>query len=268
MNLFHIQLITSFFVGGICATLLSIFAERANKQIAGIIIGLPTTILLSYIFIAWVLGTDSIASVAPTTPLSTGVALIFLLVYLKIARSLCVSKIPLISISLIGGLAVWFAIMIPIGRMHFSNLWLSVALQLLICLAGHLILVKAHKVDSKPRKINYTWPQKIGRAAFTGLVIVTATLLAKLIGPVWGGVFSGFPAVFSSTLVILHLMHDTDFLYHVFYTAPLGHLQCTVFIVAAVYLFPLLGIAGGFVLSYGITIAFSYLLMKSARAKL
>ncbi len=265
MNLFYLQLLTSFLVGGICATLLTIFAERSTKQIAGIIIGLPTTIPLGYVFISWVLGPQAIQDVAPTTPLSVGASLIFLLVYLKIASTFKISKIPLIAASLIGGLSVWFVIMIPFGFFKFTNVWLAVAVQLFICLIGHILLVKNYRVKSEPRKIAYTWSQKIGRAVFTGLVIVLATLLSKVAGPVWGGIFSGFPAVFSSTLVTIHLIHDTDFLYHIFYSAALGHLQCTVFIIAAFYAFPLLGILGGFFLSYAITIVFSYLLMKAAQ---
>lgn len=268
MNLFYLQLLTSFIVGGIGATVLSLFAERASKKTAGLIIGLPTTIPIGYFFIAWTVSPSAIKEVAPVSLISLAAALIFLILYLKVARTLKLSKIPLIIASCVIALIGWLMVVLPFGFTHFSNLWLGLAIQLVVCFIGHTILMSNHKVDSQPRSINYTSLQKAVRAVFTGLIIVLTTYLSKTVGAEWGGVLSSFPAVFSSTLVILHVVHDTEFLHHVFYNAALGHLQCTVFIIVASFLFPLLGIIGGLLTTYGVTIAFAYFLYTRVQARL
>jgi len=76
-NLFALQLITSFFVGGSLIALLSFIAERASEKMAGVIISLPATISISYFFIGWVLSPVKVAEIAPAAPVLAGGTLMF-----------------------------------------------------------------------------------------------------------------------------------------------------------------------------------------------
>ena len=59
--------------------------------------------------------------------------------------------------------------------------------------------------------IRYTPLQIAWRAAFSGLVIAFVSGMSRVGGPVWGGVFSAFPANFTSTLVITSRSVSVDF---------------------------------------------------------
>ena len=85
-KLFIIQLITSFFVGGAFIALLVTLAERTSKQLAGVIIIFPSTIALSFFFLAWVLSPEAVAHVAPVAILSTAINFILFLIYPYVAN--------------------------------------------------------------------------------------------------------------------------------------------------------------------------------------
>ena len=82
VNVFLTQVIASFIVGGIFVAALSIFAERAKKKAAGVIISLPSTVLVSYFFIGWTLSPQAVADIVPVTILVSGVIHLFLIAYL------------------------------------------------------------------------------------------------------------------------------------------------------------------------------------------
>ena len=85
-NLFYIQLITSFIAGGITIAGLSYFAERAPKKIAGIVISLPSTVVITYIFIGWTLSAEDVGRIAPATLMMGGVVQLFAIVYIYLSK--------------------------------------------------------------------------------------------------------------------------------------------------------------------------------------
>ncbi len=52
MDIFHLQLLVSFLVGGAITAVLSLVAEKSHTKIAGVIVALPSTIAIGYFFIA------------------------------------------------------------------------------------------------------------------------------------------------------------------------------------------------------------------------
>ncbi len=61
------------------------------------------------------------------------------------------------------------------------------------------------KISSQDKlQVSYPPSQLIWRALFGGAVIALAVFMGKLGGPLLGGIFGSFPAMFLSTLVITY----------------------------------------------------------------
>jgi glycopeptide antibiotics resistance protein len=87
-----------------------------------------------------------------------------------------------------------------------------------------------------------------------------SVVLSQIDGPVLGGIAAAFPAVFTSTLIILNRSRGTEFSRAM--TKPLvlcGILTIIPFSVAVRYLYPILGIWFGTLFSYVLIIPLAIL---------
>lgn len=262
MDLFHIQLITSFLVGGSLIALLSIISERIPEKIAGVVLMLPSTLALSYLFISWSIGSDQIPYAVPPTLMTMGTVMVFLTIYLYLSK-IKLTKIKSILLSLIGGVSFWLLINLPLTILEINKGWVFAFAGFFIgtLFAIFFVTRKTH-TKSKLTAITYTWPQKVFRAFFAGAIITLAVYLAKTLGPMWGGVFGSYPAVFTSTLTMLHWHYDSAFLFRTFKFAPLANFAFLIFIFASIYTFPAWGTLGGFFGAYLISLPAYILLAK------
>jgi len=265
-NLFYIKIITSFFVGGIIIAGLSFFAERANKKIAGIVLSLPSTVMIGYFFIAWATSPEAIFDIAPITIATDGAILFFSIVYIYFSK-IKINKILSILLSTILGLSTWLIISIPLAIIKFDNLLLSLIIYLIPVSISYYFLTHKNKIEKTPDKLTYSNTQKIGRAIFAGSIIALSVYLSKVIHPFWGGIFSGFPAAFLSTFIILHWYYDSQILFKIAKTIPIGSIVFIIYIWTARYSFPAFGIWGGTILSYLISLVFFFILMKFQNKK-
>lgn len=249
ISFFTLQVIISFVVGGLFISGLSIFAEKTNKKAAGIILSLPSTVLVSYFFIGWTLSPEAVAEIVPVTIAGTGLVLAFAITYLY-ASKINVSKVASILISSTLGLSVWFMGAIPLAILEFSSLFTALAVYIPVALMGYYFLTIRPKITIPIKKPTYSLQEKIGRAVFGGTIIALAVFLAKTLSPFWGGIFAGFPALFLSTLIILHRLYDSEYLFRTFHNVPLGLLVTIAFPVTAVYTYPAFGIILGSIIAY------------------
>ena len=118
---------------------------------------------------------------------------------------------------------------------------------LLVLIADFLLHRRTH---TKAPALSYTTGQKIGRAAFVGLIIVIVLVLGKTLDVVWGGIFAMFPAAFSSTLMLLHWYYDSNSVSAAAQNAPIGSLSICVYSIAVMFVFPKFGFIIGTVLAY------------------
>ena len=77
MDLFWIKLILSFFIGGTYIAFTIWIAEKFGSKIGGIILGLPSTTLVSLIFIAWTQDVSAVLTALPTTTAALSVSALF-----------------------------------------------------------------------------------------------------------------------------------------------------------------------------------------------
>ena len=92
------------------------------------------------------------------------------------------------------------------------------------------------------------------------MVITLAVYLANVLSPFWGGIFSGFPAVYLSTFTILYWYYDSDMLFKIGKAIPLGSLVYTPFIIAAIFTFPAFGIIFGTLAAYAVALVGFFIL--------
>ena len=103
----------------------------------------------------------------------------------------------------------------------------------------------------KGQAIHYRVSDVVLRGVGAGSLVLISVFLSQIGGPVLGGIAAAFPAVFTSTLIILKKSRGTEFSRAV--TKPLvlsGILTIYPFTVAVRYLYPIIGIELGTLVSY------------------
>ena len=248
-KLFIIQLVTSFIVGGAIIALISIIAERASEKIAGIIISLPSTVAISMFFIGWTLSPEKVAEIAPMLPAAIGVVMIYAITYLYLSK-IKLSKWKSISLSVIGSLTVWFVLAAPLAIFEFNDLFLSILIYLVVAAIAYYFLTIKPGVALEQKLLKYSMKEKLFRAIFSGSIITLAVFLSRALGPFWGGIFGMFPAVFLSTMIILHWNYNSEFLFKVWKNSPIGTIIFCVYSLSLIYTFPAFGIFFGTLASY------------------
>lgn len=248
-------------MGGGFTAFLSFTAERVSEKNAGIIISLPSTVAISFFFIGWSTSPEKVADFAPILPLTIGSIMIFTITYLYLSK-INLPKITSIIICALTSVIVWLAMNVPFAIFQFKNLSINLTIYLFLMLIGYYFITIRPKTEPYTKLIKYTLPQKIWRASFSGSIICLAVLFAKILGPFWGGIFSGFPAVYLSSLTILHWYYDSNFLFRVWRNSPIGSVVFIVFPLSAIYTFPNFGILIGTVLSYVASLLMFFIVTK------
>ena len=197
---FFYKLVLSFLVGSVWVTLSTLAAEKYGSKVGGLIGGLPSTVVVALLFIGLTQSSSAAASATTVVPLAQGINGLFLVAYLYFVRRGLWTGLLL-------ALAVWATLAGLVLAFGLKNFWISLGGWLVLAVACILIVESAMNIPSrKGAKVRHTRGQVLVRALFGGTVIAFAVMMGKLGGPVFGGVFSTFPAMFLSTLVITY--HD------------------------------------------------------------
>ncbi len=243
--------------------LTTIVTDRFGSKIGGFIGGLPSTAVVSFFFIGLV-QSPQIASQATTVfPLVYGFTGIFLIIYAILARRG-------FTIALIGSLATWFILSLLIVILDFENFTLSLIGYAIILLLSYFILEKYLRLPSAEKvKIHFTKSQIILRTLFGGSMVAFAVFVSKGGGPIFGGIFSAFPAVFISTLIISYKSRGLEF--SRLMTKPLmitGMITIVVYGIAVRYLYLYIGLILGTIFSFLISMISAYFTYRFIQKKL
>jgi len=104
----------------------------------------------------------------------------------------------------------------------------------------------------------YTLPTLLFRASLSGAIVTLAVLMAKIGGPLIGGMFVAFPAVFLSAAIITYWAHGKEFSRAVMKVLMIsGALNVMVYAVGIRYLVVPYGILYGTLFSYIISALFA-----------
>ncbi len=100
----------------------------------------------------------------------------------------------------------------------------------------------------------------ISRGILSGLIVAISVLIAQLGGPILGGMFSTFPALFTSSLVITYFSQGTKFTASISKSFMISVNTLAIHSMAVRFLYPLLGIVWGTLFSILISYLSGYLL--------
>ncbi|MEK7588347.1 MAG: hypothetical protein AAB438_00840 [Patescibacteria group bacterium] len=260
--LFLLKLVILFIIGGGTIALLSFIAEKSSTKLAGVILSFPSTIVISFIFLAYTNSIDTVIQVAPTAFIPLGVGLIFPIIYIYTARflnKLNIPKILEVSGSFLISTIFWLVISIPLAEIHFSNIIFGIIGYFVLLTLAQIILEK--EKNETPPLVTYSTTQKIARASFIGSIVVLMAILSKFISPFWGSIFSVFPAGVGSLLMIFHLQYSPANLSGLVQKLPIGSLLIFIYIISVLYFFPIYGVILGTLFSYTLS-SMGYMVIK------
>lgn len=262
---FYFLLALSFLVGSIWVTLTSIAAERFGSKIGGLIGGLPSTVIVSFFFIGLTQSPQTASLATNVFPLAYSVTGLFLVFYALFSRKGFL-------VSFICSLLIWFSLSALIILFDINNFLISLLAYALVFSISYYILEKKLKIPSTGRvKMNYSALQVLGRAVFSGMMIAFAVFMSRIGGPIFGGIFSAFPAVFISILIISYKSRGMDFSRAM--TKPLmttGMLSIVAYGTAVRFLYPGFGLIAGTLGAYILSLVgayISYVLFQKSNTK-
>jgi hypothetical protein len=202
---FWLMLLLGFIVGSLWITLTTISAERFGSKVGGLFGGLPSTVVIALLFIGLTQSPQAAAQATTIMPLAQGLNGLFIIAFmLLISRGLW--------LGLLGALLLWFFQSTLLYLLDIQLFWVSILGWLVLLFFCYLVSEKWMKIPSQGKVvISYPPTQLAWRAIFGGGVIALAILMAKVGGPLLGGIFSSFPAMFLSTLVITYLAAGPTF---------------------------------------------------------
>jgi uncharacterized membrane protein (GlpM family) len=248
-----LHLALAFALGSLWVVLVTVIAERAGSTAGGIVGGLPSTSAFSFLFIGINQSPDAAVQATTIFPLAFSFTCAFLLFYVFFARKG-------FGVGLSVSLLIWFAISALIAISNLKNFAISLVGGVLLSAAIYYVFAERLNLKNfPPEKIHYTILQLLGRGVFAGCLVVVAVIASQIGGSVLGGIFSAFPAVFTSTLYIVNKSRGTDFSRSM--TKPLAMssiLTVIPYSIAVRYLYSSLGIWIGTVISYAIAVPLGF----------
>ena len=254
------QIIIPFFLSAIVVILITVIAEKYGTKVGGILGTLPSTIVIAFLFIALNEGERFASQAAAVVPAELGINVIFLFVFaLLIHRSTLVA--------FVGTFTVWSILSASLVFFNMENIFISVSCYLLAVVFAFFILEKRKRIRSAAkRNIHYTFTKIMFRGILAGIVIAIAVYLSNF-GSVISGIFSVFPAILSSTMLISVREHGPDFAAGMAKSMLLGLSSVATYATIIHFLYPLYGIMIGSIIAY----AFSFcvtLLIFTLRKKI
>ncbi|PIN79417.1 hypothetical protein COV16_04280 [Candidatus Woesearchaeota archaeon CG10_big_fil_rev_8_21_14_0_10_34_8] len=260
---FWIKLVLSFIVGSLWVTLTTVLAERYGSKIGGWIGGLPSTVLIGLFFIGYIQGTEIAAQATNIIPIIVGFNGIFLILYASLIKRSFI-------LALIVSLIAWFVLSGIIIIYNVENFLFSVIGWILLVFISYYIFENLLKVKSYEKIIiEYSFSQLFLRTLFGGVVISFAVFMSKLAGPIYGGIFSAFPAMFLSTLIITYYARGQEFSVAIAKSLMIsGLINVTIYAIAVKYTYIYFGLMLGTILACIITVISGYITYTFIQKKL
>jgi uncharacterized membrane protein (GlpM family) len=254
--------VLAFAVGSLWVTFVTIIADRRGIAAGGILGGLPSTSAISFLFIGLNQSSSAAAQATTVFPLVISFTSAFLLFYAVFARKG-------FGFGLTISLLIWLLISIIIIVSGLKDFLFSLGSGVLVSAAVYYFFVKRLSLENLTgKKKHYTSMEILGRGVGAGSLVFFAVLLSQIGGPILGGIASAFPAVFTSTLIILHRSEGTEFSRAMAKPLVMSCILTVIpFSVAVRYLYPIIGIWLGTVSAYAIIAPLAVLSYRRVQPK-
>ena len=253
--------IIPFVLSAFVVVLVTIIAERYGTKTGGVIGTLPSTIVIAFLFIALDKGTLFASESVTVVPAEMGINLVFLLLFtLLSSRKILIA----LTASLIG----WITLTLLLFYTNLTSIIVSLVLFVFFFLVTFMILDKMKKITSQTTiEVHYTPLKLLGRSLIAGTVIAIAVSFSN-VGVILSGIFSVFPAIFLSTMLISMREHGARFAGAMAKGMIYGSPSVVSYAVGIYFLYPLSGIfmgtIGAFLLALAVTLVL-FILRKKIR---
>lgn len=263
-NVFILRLVLSFLIAGTWISLASLASERLGSRVGGLIANLPSNIVVSMLFMALSQGTEYAAAASASVPMGMAIDTLFLLALVMV---LPFGLVPAMAAALgTWAVAAFLAIRLPLFAPFSESLSASVALYVAVTLVCFFIADVVLKIRAVPRKPgSFQLRTLIIRAVFAGTVVAGAVAISRFAPPTVTGILATFPAVLSSTMVILARSQGTGFARATGKMLILSSSNIIIYSVCVGLLFPILGPWAGTALSFLAAVAWVALFLPLSK---
>jgi len=241
MNPFLLRVFISFLVGGCLITVLSLTAER-YPRIGGIIIALPSTLVVSFVFIGLTQSELAASEAAAATLANLGPATLCLAGLIRAQPG--DSAVVDIVIGLTTGVLLWFIPAIVLIGLGGAGVPVACLIFIGFLIPAWLLLRGGPKKPAPPPGV-YSTTHKVVRAMIGGALIASSVWVAKLAGNTVGGVIASFPIVITTTIVFIRTKMPIETIQTIGVRLPDGMALLALFALATVYSYPALGVGWG-----------------------
>jgi len=248
-----LHLILAFTVGSLWVALITVIAEKRGSVLGGILGGLPSTSAFSFFFIGINQSSTAAAQATTVFPLAFGITSAYLFFFAFFAQKSFKRGI-------VFSLVIWFTISGLIVASDLKDFGISLIGGVVISVLTYYFFNKLKLQNLKGEKKVYKIRDITLRGVGAGSLVLISVLLSQIGGSVLGGIAAAFPAVFTSTLIILQRSRGTEFSRAM--TKPLvlsGILTIIPFCVAVRFLYPIFGVWLGTLFSYALVVPLAVL---------
>ena len=244
------QVVIPFILSALIVILIMFVAERYGTKTGGILGTLPSTIVVAFLFISYNKGVDFASESAAIVPAEIGINIIFLFFFALLVKR---SVIMAFSASFI----IWAILSIGLIYFNIVNIFISIGIFCISLIFSFCFLEYFKKVKSKSNvKIHYTTLKIALRGVLAGAVIAIAVVLSNT-GAILSGIFSVFPAILLSTMLISVKEHGPDFAAGMAKSMITGIGSVATYAAVIHFLYPLYGEIFGSIIAYFISFIFT-----------
>jgi hypothetical protein len=205
-------------------------------------------------FIGWTQSPNISVEATTIIPVIGAVNALFLVVYVLLVRTN-------FWLALGSSFLVWSVLSLFLVLFNFNNFMLSIAIYVVVVLLSFFLIEKGMKVKSEQGSTaKGTLRTLIFRGLFSGTIIVLAVIMGKIGGPLLGGMFAMFPAMFTGTLLITYFTHGSLFSSAMMKVALLGASSVIIYAVLVRFTYIPLGLFLGTLVSILISFSYAYLI--------
>jgi hypothetical protein len=255
-----LQSVIPFLLSALIVIIITVIAEKYGTKVGGILGTLPSTLVVAFIFIALNKGVDFASQSVAVVPAELGVNIIFLLFFI-----LLVHRSTLLAF--IVSLSIWAFLSSLLYIFEIANILISITIFTISLVFTFTFLEYIKKIPSIGSvNVHYTPMKIVFRGVLAGIVIAISVLLSNL-GAIISGIFSVFPAIISSTMLITIREHGPDFAAGIAKSMIFGVSSVLSYATAIHFFYPLYGIVWGSFYAYGISIVVT-LILYNLRGKI
>ena len=101
------------------------------------------------------------------------------------------------------------------------------------------------------KRVRMSFKMLLLRSLFAATAVVLVISTAKMVGPIWAGLFSAYPNIMLPLVVIIHFTYDPEHAYVILKNVPRGLASVITYCLVVSLTYPVYGVYAGTAMAYG-----------------